>query len=126
MSLLLAVSGLTLGILQYQPNAGDYIPVWFSTPIVPQLGYQVYFSNFTNDAVKELLKDVRRSLRSTYKTGKDPLPDTYLLSQTDYLGCWGNKPVRTTGRSEAWESLMTPSDSALDASDELAPRELHG
>ncbi|KIP10279.1 hypothetical protein PHLGIDRAFT_65945 [Phlebiopsis gigantea 11061_1 CR5-6] len=75
------------GTLPYQPS---YTPAWLITPTLPSLGYQVYFNNYTTEAIAELNTDVRRSLRSTYRGHANPPPEGFLVAQTNYLGAYGN------------------------------------
>ncbi|KZV81422.1 alpha/beta-hydrolase [Exidia glandulosa HHB12029] len=84
------------GTIPYQPAVGEYTPVWTVAQILPSIGYQVYFTNYTDKAVAELNTDIRRSLRSTYRGATNPPPEGFLVSQTDYLGAWGSDPIERT------------------------------
>lgn len=54
------------------------------------LTYQLYFDSKTLDAVEELDKDIRRSLRSTHRTKSSPPPDAFLTSTDNFLGAWAD------------------------------------
>lgn len=76
---------------QYEPT---YTPPWLLAPTIPTFGYQVYFNNFTGKAAAELNTDIRRSLRAVYRSFKNPAPEGLFVSQSNFLGVYGNEPVR--------------------------------
>ena len=65
--------------------------------MLPTLSYQVYFQDHTEEAVKELAADVRRSLRAVYRGANGAItpPEGLLKSTTNFLGVFGDAEVST-------------------------------
>lgn len=59
----------------------------------PKLAYQLYFDKKTDQAVVELEQNIRRSLRSVYRSIESPTPDSFLASKDDFLGAYGSKEI---------------------------------
>ena len=55
---------------------------------LPKLAYNVYFEDSTQEAVKELDTDIRRTLRATLRTVASPPPDEFLQQNDTFLGGW--------------------------------------
>ncbi|KAK1216740.1 hypothetical protein PQX77_020627 [Marasmius sp. AFHP31] len=73
----------------YIPSAGDFVPIKHLVPVLPKLRYQLFFSGKTEEAVAELDRDIKRSVRATLRTGGSPPPETFLTSEETFLGAWG-------------------------------------
>ena len=69
--------------------AGPFTPIKDFVTLLPHLGYQIYFSERTREAIAELNADIRRSLRSVYRSVSDPPPNEFLLSTTSLLEAYG-------------------------------------
>lgn len=69
------------------------MPVSKITPYFPKLMYQRYFDEKTDEAIEELGKDVRRSLRATHRTIKNPPPSGFLTSKDAYLNAYAEHEV---------------------------------
>jgi len=74
--------------LQYLPSAGQFAPVEELAKVLPKLTYQIFFEKSTQVAIKELNKDIRRSLRSVLRCRSSPPPDSFLLSNTSLLDAY--------------------------------------
>ncbi|KAL0565078.1 hypothetical protein V5O48_016957 [Marasmius crinis-equi] len=74
----------------YIPSAGDFVPIKHLVPALPKLTYQLFFSGKTKEAIAELDKDIKRSVRATLRTGASPPPETFLTSAETFLGAWGD------------------------------------
>ena len=63
--------------------------------MLPTLGYQVYFQDHTEEAVEELSKDIRRTLRAVYRGANNRVssPEGFLKSTTSFLGVYGDGEV---------------------------------
>lgn len=71
------------------------MPIENLLPLFPTLTYQLFFDRKTDEAIAELDKDVRRSLRATLRTTESPPPGSFLQSSDSYLGAWDSvKEVR--------------------------------
>lgn len=81
-------STLTPLLLQYLPSAGQFAPVEELVKALPKLNYQVFFEKNTHAAIKELNKDIRRSLRAVLRCKSSPPPDSFLLSNTSLLDAY--------------------------------------
>lgn len=57
---------------------------------LPRLAYQLYFQKKTSEAVAELDKDIRRTMRATYRSADLPPPSDFLTSTDDFLGAYSN------------------------------------
>jgi hypothetical protein len=58
--------------------------------VMPKLAHQVFFESHTSEAIADLSKDMRRSLRATLRTVDSTPPDSFLTSTTTYLGAYDN------------------------------------
>ncbi|KAG7091889.1 hypothetical protein E1B28_008290 [Marasmius oreades] len=72
----------------YIPAAGDYVPVKHLVPVLPKLAYQLFFSGKTKEAIAELDKDIKRTVRATLRTGASPPPPLFLSSAESFLAAW--------------------------------------
>ncbi|KAL0064870.1 hypothetical protein AAF712_008123 [Marasmius tenuissimus] len=72
----------------YIPSAGDFVPIKHLVPLLPKLTYQLFFSGKTEEAIAELDRDIKRSVRATLRTGGSPPPETFLTSEETFLGAW--------------------------------------
>lgn len=75
---------------QYIPAASPFTPIEQYLQVLPKLAYQVYFDSKTEEAVAELDKDIRRSIRATLRTVDSPPPDAYLRSTESFLGAYSD------------------------------------
>ena len=57
---------------------------------LPRLSYQVFFDEHTSDAVNELKKDIRRTLRGTLRTVDSPPPEAFLMQTDSFLAGWSD------------------------------------
>jgi soluble epoxide hydrolase/lipid-phosphate phosphatase len=62
----------------------------------PKMMYQRYFDEKMSEASEELGKDVRRSLRGTYRTSKNPPPEGFLKSKDAFLDVYAEDQVLKT------------------------------
>ncbi|KAF8632815.1 hypothetical protein AX15_001675 [Amanita polypyramis BW_CC] len=85
-----AVIGVTI---PYVPAGPIFTPVSHATRYFSRLTYQVYFDEKMDSAIAELNKDVRRTLRATYKTLKNSPPDAYLTSKDSFLDAYGQEEI---------------------------------
>jgi soluble epoxide hydrolase/lipid-phosphate phosphatase len=58
--------------------------------MLPRLAYQIYFEKHTHSAIKELNKDIRRTLRATLRDVESEPPKDFLTSIKDFLKAWGH------------------------------------
>jgi soluble epoxide hydrolase/lipid-phosphate phosphatase len=70
---------------------------------LPKLNYQLFFDKKMSEAVIELDKNIRRTVRATLRTVASPPPDGFLTSQTSFLDAW----------KDVAEVLLAPFISAL-------------
>ena len=71
------------------------MPIENLLPLFPTLTYQLFFDRKTDEAIAELDKDVRRSLRATLRTADSPPPESFLQSGDSFLAAWDSvKEVR--------------------------------
>ncbi|KAF9224613.1 alpha/beta-hydrolase [Gyrodon lividus] len=85
-----AVIGVTV---PYLPSSGPFhTPASLSTSI-PTLSYQVFFERNTSQAVVELNRDIRRTLRGTLRSVDSPPPPGFLKSRETFLGGWEGREI---------------------------------
>jgi len=84
------VSGIVGAVVPYIPSAGEYVPVKHLTPVIPKLTYQLFFDGKTAEAVDELNRDIRRTVRATLRTKASPPPEEFLTSPHSFLDAWGH------------------------------------
>lgn len=82
-----ALVGVTV---PYLHAAGPFADSAQLAAVMPKLAYQVFFENHTTEAVAELNKDIKRSLRATLRTVNSTPPDSFLTSTSTYLGAYDN------------------------------------
>ncbi|KAK0490325.1 Alpha/Beta hydrolase protein [Armillaria novae-zelandiae] len=82
--------GVVGAVVPYIPSAGPFVPIKDLTGLFPKLTYQLFFGLQTPDAVKELDRDIRRSLRATLRAKSSPPPDEFLKSSETFLGAWSD------------------------------------
>ena len=76
-------------------SAGEFVPTSALVPLLPKLGYTIFFSTRTADAVLELDKDIRKSLRVPLgNPGRANTPPEFLASTETFMGPWDNLEVR--------------------------------
>ncbi|KAJ3523605.1 hypothetical protein NM688_g8699 [Phlebia brevispora] len=80
-----AIVGLCI---PYLPYAGPYVPTEALVPTLPKLAYNVFFDNYTQEAIEELNADVRKTLRGTLRTVASPPPDAFLQQTNSFLAGW--------------------------------------
>lgn len=74
--------------MQYINSEGPLVPISSLVKVLPRLAYQIYFQTNTSEAVKELGKDIRRTVRATYKSADSPPPDKFLVATDNFLGAY--------------------------------------
>ncbi|KAF9475268.1 alpha/beta-hydrolase [Pholiota conissans] len=72
----------------YIPAAGHFVPIENFLTIVPSLTYQLFFDYKTDEAVAELDRDIRRTVRATLRTVASAPPASFLQSRGSFLGAW--------------------------------------
>ncbi|KAI0269333.1 alpha/beta-hydrolase [Gloeopeniophorella convolvens] len=80
-----AVVGITIPV---SPGSGPFVPVRDLVSALPRLAYQQFFDGSTPDAVEELGRDVRRTLRGTLRDVASPPPGAFLTSTKSFMGAW--------------------------------------
>ncbi|KIK60086.1 hypothetical protein GYMLUDRAFT_261656 [Collybiopsis luxurians FD-317 M1] len=84
------IEGVIGAVVPYIPSAGDFVRFKHLIPAFPKLAYQLFFDEKTTEAVEELDRDVRRTVRATLRTKASPPPDEYLTSPHSFLDAWGH------------------------------------
>ncbi|THH17595.1 hypothetical protein EW146_g3260 [Bondarzewia mesenterica] len=74
--------------IPYIPAAGPFMPTEALLEHLPRLSYQLFFDKKTSDAVDELAKDIRRTLRGTLRTADSAPPDAFLTHTDSFLKGW--------------------------------------
>ncbi|KAG1865071.1 hypothetical protein C8R48DRAFT_772779 [Suillus tomentosus] len=82
-----ALVGVTV---PYLYAAGPFADSVQLAAVMPKLAHQVFFESHTSEAIADLNKDMRRSLRATLRTVNSTPPDSFLTSTTTYLGAYDN------------------------------------
>lgn len=81
--------------------------------MLPKLSYNLFFERMTQEAVKELSQDVRRTLRATLRSVDSPPPDEFLQQTESFLRGWEGTEVSAQTSSIYMEMLnglfQTPS-----------------
>lgn len=95
--------------------------------MIPTLSYQVFFAQNTSEAIVELNRDVRRTLRGTMRSVASPPPKSFLRSRETFMGAWdGMEASLVIARSfQRLTCLLDTSDSVhLDRGRGLLSREV--
>ncbi|KAJ7476956.1 alpha/beta-hydrolase [Mycena galericulata] len=82
--------GVVGAVVPYITSAGTFLPTEHLAVALPTLSYQLFFNQYTDAAVAELDKDVRRTVRATLRTVASPPPDSFLRSRTSFLDAWAD------------------------------------
>ncbi|KAJ6579568.1 alpha/beta-hydrolase [Mycena vulgaris] len=82
--------GVVGAVIPYIPSAGKFMPVELLVVALPKLSYQLFFNDKIGEAVAELDKDVRRTIRAILRTVASPPPDEFLKSRTSLLDAWND------------------------------------
>ncbi|ELU44130.1 alpha/beta hydrolase family domain-containing protein [Rhizoctonia solani AG-1 IA] len=80
-----AVAGASV---PYLPANGPFVPTENLLGYFPKLAYQLYFGKKTKEAYEELEKDIRKTLRSVYRTSGSKPPAKFLTSQDSFLDAY--------------------------------------
>ena len=68
---------------------------------LPRLAYQLYFQQKTDEAIAEMNKDIRRTLRATLRSVTSAPPEKYLTSKDSYLFGW--ETYKTASASNSFQ-----------------------
>ncbi|KAF7354667.1 Bifunctional epoxide hydrolase 2 [Mycena sanguinolenta] len=82
--------GVVGAVIPYIPSASDFVPIEHLVVALPKLSYQLFFNQNTQEAIAELDKDVRRTVRATLRSVTSPPPDDFLRSKESFLGGWAD------------------------------------
>ncbi|PFH49124.1 hypothetical protein AMATHDRAFT_63697 [Amanita thiersii Skay4041] len=85
--------GVISAVVPYISSSSDFLPISQFIPAFPKLAYQLYFDQNTDEAVAELDADIRRSLRSVFRTQNSAPPDSFLTSTKNFLGAYGDGEI---------------------------------
>ncbi|KAI0092874.1 alpha/beta-hydrolase [Irpex rosettiformis] len=94
--------------IPYVPYSGPHVPVSSLVHMLPKLAYNVFFQHNTTNAIQELNRDVRRTLRGTLRTVDSPPPDEFLKQTDSFLRGWDaveeipSIPFFTAEEEEYW------------------------
>ncbi|KAH0839352.1 alpha/beta-hydrolase [Lanmaoa asiatica] len=80
-----AVIGVTI---PYFPSSSPFQPIESILAMISTLSYQLFFAQNTSEAIAELNRDVRRTLRGTLRSIASPPPKTFLRSRETFMGAW--------------------------------------
>ncbi len=83
-------------LFQYIPPGKTFMSISSIVKDYPTLMYQCYFDEKMSEASEELGKDVRRLLRGTYRTLKNPSPEGFLKSKDAFLDVYTEDEVITS------------------------------
>ncbi|CUA67092.1 hypothetical protein RSOLAG22IIIB_07179 [Rhizoctonia solani] len=72
----------------YLPANGPFIPTEDLVTYFPKMAYQLYFAKKTKEAAEELEKDIRKSLRSVYRTSDTKPPAKFLTREDNLLDAY--------------------------------------
>jgi len=64
------------------------VPTETQAKALPRLMYQLFFDRQTPEAVAELNRDIRRTLRGTMRDVASPPPESFLTSSETFIGAW--------------------------------------
>lgn len=98
----------TLFCIQYLAAGDKFAPATSLASMLPTLGYQVYFQDQTQEAIRELSKNIRRTIRAVYRgvNNRIPSPEGFLRSTADFLGVYGDGEV-SIPNPESFRWLIT-------------------
>lgn len=82
--------------VQYNPNAGQFLPIDEWVAVLPTLAYQMFFEKETDVATVELDEDIQRTLRAILRTASSPVPAAFLKSKTSLMRAWKGIDVRSS------------------------------
>ncbi|KAJ7983035.1 Alpha/Beta hydrolase protein [Mycena polygramma] len=82
--------GVVGAVIPYIPSAGDLVSIEHLVAALPKLSYQLFFNHQTPEAIAELDKDIRRTIRGTLRTVASPPPDEFLKSRVSFLAGWND------------------------------------
>lgn len=85
------IEAVAAAVVPYIHAAGPFTPTSALVEQLPRLAYQLYFQDKTDAAVKELDKDVRRTLRAVYRSVDSPPPEKFLTSTDYFLEDYGDE-----------------------------------
>ncbi|TDL17638.1 alpha/beta-hydrolase [Rickenella mellea] len=85
-------SGVVAAVVPYISAAGPFIPIAALIDQLPRLTYQLFFSDNTSEAIAELDRDIRRTLRATLRSVDSPPPESFLTNKESFLHGWHETP----------------------------------
>ncbi|KIK82094.1 hypothetical protein PAXRUDRAFT_67755, partial [Paxillus rubicundulus Ve08.2h10] len=85
-----AVIGVTV---PYLPSSAPFHTAASLSASMPTLSYQVFFEKNTSEAVVELNRDIRRTLRGTLRSVDSPPPPEFLKSRDTFMGAWEGRQI---------------------------------
>ncbi|KAI5120723.1 hypothetical protein M0805_006429 [Coniferiporia weirii] len=72
-------------VVPYMPSSSPFTPISTLVHIIPRLAYILYFQEKTTEAIAELDRDIRKTLRSVYRSIESAPPDAFLTSKDAFL-----------------------------------------
>ncbi|KAJ3550596.1 hypothetical protein NMY22_g365 [Coprinellus aureogranulatus] len=85
--------GVAGAVVPYLPAAGEHLEVKDLVSFLPKMTYQLFFDLKTEEAIAELDADIRRTMRGTLRTIDSPPPESFLTSNSTFLGAWNGIEV---------------------------------
>jgi len=100
------IGGIVGAVVPYIAAVGEFTPAEQLAAFLPSLSYQIYFEKDTENAVAELNKDIRRTIRSVYRTIESPPPEEFLKSSKDFLTAYEDEIPHSSCLSEIEENYL--------------------
>jgi hypothetical protein len=111
---------------QYVHSSGDFVSIEQLVPVLPHLSYQLFFDKKTPEAIAELSKDIRRTIRATLLASDiSSPPPGFLTSKDTFLGTW-SEVTEVRYRSKTYSSIFNCSSDTACAILHIGGRGLHG
>lgn len=107
---------ILIWIREYLPTAREFRPIESIAAMTPTLSYQVFFARNTSEAIVELNRDAKRTLRATLRNLASPPPKAFLRSRETFMGAWDGIKASSfilCCEFRRQNCLLDPSDSIL-------------